>query len=261
MPEQRGCVGCRDGEDLAFDFSMAFQPIVDVVNERVWGYESLIRGLNGEGAFTVLSQVDPDNRYRFDQRCRVKAIELASAIFPHGEDVKLSINFMPNAVYEPAACLRTSLAAAARTHFPREHIMFEFTEGEKIDDVSHVERIVSEYKRQGFLTAIDDFGAGYAGLNLLAKFQPDLIKIDMDLVRGIEASPAKQVILAGVMWMARSLGITVLGEGVETQAELLCLRAAGVRLVQGYYFAKPAFEALPPVSFQVQAPREIARRA
>lgn len=247
MSGRQGCVGCSESSSLTFDFSMAFQPIVDVVAERVWGYESLVRGLSGEGAPHILGQVSSENRYRFDQLCRVKAIELASALFPRGEDLKLSINFMPNAVYEPAACLRTSLAAAARTGFPRENIMFEFTEGEKIDDVGQVERIVSEYQRQGFLTAIDDFGAGYAGLNLLAKFQPDIIKVDMELVRGIDSSPARQVILSGVIWMARSLGITVLAEGVETEAEVSVLRAAGVRLLQGYYFAKPAFETLPAV--------------
>jgi EAL domain-containing protein (putative c-di-GMP-specific phosphodiesterase class I) len=253
MTEKRGCVGCKDGTELGFEFSMAYQPIVDVSRDRVWGYEALVRGGNGEGAYQVLSKVDPDNRYRFDQACRVKAIETFARLCPRGEDIKLSINFMPNAVYEPAACLRTSVAAAAKATLPRDNIMFEFTEGEKIEDVGHVERIVGEYRRQGFLTAIDDFGAGYAGLNLLAKFQPDLIKIDMELVRGIDSSQARQVILAGVVWMARSLGITVLAEGVETEAELNVLRAAGVKLLQGYYFAKPAFEALPGVALGREA--------
>jgi EAL domain-containing protein (putative c-di-GMP-specific phosphodiesterase class I) len=247
MTQAQTCVGCKDGTDLSFGFSMAFQPIVDTGAERVWGYEALVRGPQGESAYSVLSQVDSDNRYRFDQACRIKAIETAARLFPRGEDLKLSINFMPNAVYEPAACLRTSLAAARKTGFPRHNIMFEFTEGEKIDDVSHVERIVGEYKRQGFVTAIDDFGAGYAGLNLLAKFQPDLIKIDMELVRGIQSSPARQVILAGIVWMARELGVQVLAEGVESPAEFSVLHAAGIRLLQGYLFAKPGFEMLPPV--------------
>jgi EAL domain-containing protein (putative c-di-GMP-specific phosphodiesterase class I) len=247
MTQAQTCVGCKDGAKLDFDFSMAFQPIVDTKAERVWGYEALVRGTGGESAWSVLSQVDAENRYKFDQACRVKAIETASRLFPRGEDVKLSINFMPNAVYEPAACLRTSLSAAKKANFPRENIMFEFTEGEKIDDVSHVERIVGEYKRQGFITAIDDFGAGYAGLNLLAKFQPDLIKVDMELVRDINKSPSRQVILAGIIWMARQLGVRVLAEGVESAAEFAVLHAAGVDLLQGYLFAKPAFEALPPV--------------
>jgi EAL domain-containing protein (putative c-di-GMP-specific phosphodiesterase class I) len=154
---------------------------------------------------------------------------------------------MPNAVYEPAACLRTSMLAARRHGIPHQNIIFEFTEGERIEDVGHVERIVGEYRDRGFLTAIDDFGAGYAGLNLLARFQPDVVKLDMELIRGIQSSPARQVIVAGIVWMARSLGITVLAEGVETEDEVTVLRAAGIRLLQGYYFAKPAFEALPDV--------------
>lgn len=243
-----GCDGCRNGTELDFEFSMAFQPIVDASQGRVWGYEALVRGTDGSGAAAVLARVDAENRYRFDQACRVKAIETAAELFPPGSDVKLSINFIPGAVYEPAACLRNAVAAASRVGFPRENIVFEFTEQERIADVGHVERIVEEYRRQGFLTAIDDFGTGYAGLTLLARFQPDIVKLDMDLIRGIEASRARQVIVAGIVWTARTLGVTVLAEGVETELEFRLLRATGIRLFQGYYFAKPAFEALPEVS-------------
>lgn len=253
MSDRKSCEGCRDGTELPFEFSMAFQPIVDVRAGRVWGYEALVRGPGGEGAWHVLSQVDADNRYRFDQACRVKAIEVASRLFPRGEDIKLSINFMPNAVYEPAACLRTSVAAVERAGIKRENVLFEFTEAEEVRDVGHVGRIVGEYRRQGFLTAIDDFGAGFAGLNLLAKYQPDLVKVDMELIRGIEGSEARQVIFAAITWMTRTLGIQLIAEGIETEAELQVLRAAGVNLLQGYYFAKPAFEALPPVNFSFAA--------
>jgi EAL domain-containing protein (putative c-di-GMP-specific phosphodiesterase class I) len=253
MSDKRKCEGCGDSAPLPFDFTMAFQPIVDVAAAKVWGYEALVRGPNGEGAGSVLGQVDPDSRYRFDQACRVKAIDLAARLFPSGEGLKLSINFMPNAVYQPAACLRTSMLAARRHGTAHEDILFEFTEQERIEDVGHVERIVGEYRNRGFLTAIDDFGAGYAGLNLLAKFQPDIVKLDMDLIRDIHSSPARQVIIAGIVWMARSLGVSVLAEGVETEDELVVLRAAGIRLLQGYYFAKPAFESLPPVEFTMAA--------
>jgi EAL domain-containing protein (putative c-di-GMP-specific phosphodiesterase class I) len=244
----RGCDGCRNGSELDFGFSMAFQPIYDVVAERVWGYEALIRGLNGEGAPTVLSRVQPQQKYLFDQSCRVKAIDVASRLFPAGSDLKLSINFMPNAVYEPAACLRATLSAAKTFSFPRSSIMFEFTEDEQVTDVAHLQKIITEYRRQGFITAIDDFGAGFAGLGLLADFQPDLVKIDMKLVRGIDASRARQTIIAAIVFIARELDITVLAEGIETEAEFLILKAAGVRLFQGYWFAKPAFEALPPIA-------------
>ncbi|WAP51792.1 EAL domain-containing protein [Arthrobacter sp. ATA002] len=226
---------------------MAFQPIYDAGAGRVWGYEALVRGMSGEGAFEVLSQVSPEQRYRFDQDCRVKAIELASRLFPAGENLMLSINFMPKAVYEPAACLRATLLAAKRRSFPMSSIMFEFTENEEVADTAHLTNIITEYRRHGFTTAVDDFGAGHAGLGLLVDFQPDLIKIDMLLIRGIDTSPARQAVVAGIVGIARDLDITLLAEGIETEAEFRVLRAAGIRLFQGYWFAKPAFEELPPV--------------
>ncbi len=242
------CDGCRSGERLDFEFSMAFQPIYDLRSARVWGYEALIRGLAGEGAYSILSQVRPEQKYRFDQSCRVKAIELAARLFPREQDVRLSINFLPNAVYEPAACLRATLIAARKHQFPLGALMFEFTENEEIVDTGHLQRILAEYRRQGFITALDDFGAGFAGLGLLVDFQPDLIKLDMKLVRGIDGSYPRQVVVASIASAARALGIEVLAEGVETEAEFTILQVAGIHLFQGYYFARPAFEALPQLN-------------
>jgi EAL domain-containing protein (putative c-di-GMP-specific phosphodiesterase class I) len=228
---------------------MAFHPIVDVEREKVWGYEALIRGAEGQSAYSILNQVDEGRQYRFDQACRVKAIELAGRLFPRDSDARLSVNFMPNAVYEPAACIRTSLEAARRVGFDTRRIMFEFTENERLVDTGHVARIIAEYKRLGFVTAIDDFGAGHAGLNLLAGFQPDILKIDMELIRGIDDSAARQAIVSGIMVIARALQIIVIAEGVETQRELSTLRDAGITLFQGFLFAKPAIERLPDVTF------------
>ena len=241
------CQGCASVEPLGFAFTMAFQPIVDLEAETVWGYEALVRGPEGQSAGSVLAQVTDENRYKFDQAARVKAIELAGRLFP-GDGTRLSINFMPNAVYEPRACIKASLEAAARTGFDRRRIMFEFTENERMTDVAHVQRIIEAYKKIGFITAIDDFGSGFAGLNLLAEFQPDLIKIDMELIRDISTRPAKQAIIAGLMGIARALDMTVLAEGVETKDEAIVLRAAGIRLFQGYYFAKPEVSRLPALA-------------
>lgn len=242
-----GCGQCRSSEPLPFTFTMAFHPIVDLGKGSVWGYEALVRGTEGQGAGYILGQVDDDNRYRFDQACRTKAIELAGELFP-ADDVRLSINFLPNAVYDPAACIRATLAAARRIGFAHQRIMFEFTENERMADVAHVQRIVADYRQRGFLTALDDFGAGYAGLGLLAQFQPDLIKLDMELIRGIADSPARQAIVSGVIAIARSLGVAVIAEGVETAEELAVLREAGITLFQGYLFARPALAALPGLS-------------
>jgi EAL domain-containing protein (putative c-di-GMP-specific phosphodiesterase class I) len=243
-----GCQGCRSSEPLPFDFTMAFHPIVDLDRGVVWGYEALVRGMQGQPAGQILSQVDESRQYKFDQACRVKAIELAGRLFPRTDETRLSINFMPNAVYEPAACIRTSLETARRVGFDTRRIMFEFTENERMVDTKHVARIIAEYKRLGFITAIDDFGAGHAGLNLLANLQTDLIKIDMEIIRGVTDSAARQAIIAGILVMARALDITIIAEGIETEAELATLRDAGIDLFQGFFFAKPALEDLPAVS-------------
>jgi EAL domain-containing protein (putative c-di-GMP-specific phosphodiesterase class I) len=240
------CAGCREDIALPFEFKMAFQPIVDVSKGRVWGYEALVRGPNGESAYSVLSQVTDDIKYRFDQAARVLAIETAGRLFG-SDNIRLSINFMPNAVYEPHACIQKSLAAARRAGFPHKNLMFEFTENEKMQDIAHVKRIVEAYRQLGFWTALDDFGAGYAGLGLLAQLQPDLIKIDMELLRDIHLSIAKQAIISGLVGIARTLDIKVLAEGVENELELGVLRAAGISLFQGYHFAKPELMGLPAV--------------
>ncbi len=238
------CEGCRDGAAFELPITMAFQPIVDVQARRVFAHEALVRGVDGLGAGAVMAQVSPTNRYAFDQTCRVKAIELASELRLADLNALLSINFLPNAVYEPRACIRLTLAAAMRTGFPVQNIIFEFTEVERLDS-AHVLNILRNYRAMGFKTAIDDFGAGYAGLGLLADFQPDLVKLDMDLIRGIEKSGVKQTIVRNTLNMLRDLGITPICEGVETVGEFEALRDLDVNLMQGYLFSAPGFASLP----------------
>ena len=165
------CHGCKDGAAFSMPFSMAFQPIVDIRTGSSYAHEALVRGLNGEGAGQILSAVDDASRYAFDQQCRVKAIELATRLDLGATDANLSINFMPNAVYEPRACIRATLEAARTNGFPLDRIIFEFTENEPLD-TAHLINILQTYRLIGFKTAIDDFGAGYAGLTLLSKFVP-----------------------------------------------------------------------------------------
>lgn len=244
---QGGCQGCRP-EDHQFDIAMAFQPIVDVETGQPFAFEALVRGSNGEGAAEVLAVVTKENRYAFDQRCRVAAIEGAVAAGILDTDAKLSINFLPNAVYSPAACIQLTLKTARATGLPIDRLIFEFTENEEITDTDHVKNIVETYRKMGFGTAIDDFGAGHAGLGLLAKFQTDYIKLDMELVRGIEASLPRRMIVEGVIRIANSLGITIIAEGIETIAEYDVLRAMGVRYIQGYLLARPGFKSLPTIT-------------
>lgn len=255
--QQDYCRHCRSDEGLAFDFSFAFQPIVNVVSRKVFAYEALVRGTDGSGAMSVLSQLDTGNRYQFDQVSRVKAIALASRLF--GDDTALlSINIMPNAVYDPVRCLRGTLRAAREHSFPLNRLMFEFTEHERITDVVHLRRIARHYASCGFTTAIDDFGAGFAGLGFLAEFVPDVLKIDRNLVRGIRHDKVRQAILGAIHSAARDLDITLIAEGIETADEFAFLADMGIELFQGFYFARPAFEALPDVHYGGDEAAELA---
>lgn len=244
-----GCGDCAGGIAPPFPYEMAFQPIVSLRTRTVFAFEALVRGPAGEGAGSVLSQITPDNIYAFDQSCRVKAIETAAELGLVATGAALSINFIPGAVYQPEACIRATLAAATRVGFPRDRLIFEVTEGEKVVDRAHLRGILEEYRRHNFRSAIDDFGAGYAGLNLLADFQPDIIKIDLELVRDVDTKPVGQKIVAAMVGLCRDLAIEVIAEGVETEAELRTLQAMGIDLFQGYLFAKPGFKTLPEPRF------------
>ncbi|MBV7297827.1 EAL domain-containing protein [Enterovibrio sp. NIFS-20-8] len=227
---------------------MAFQPIVDLKNKDVFAYEALARGINGESAYSVIKQVHEGNRYLFDQTSRVKAISLAAKL---GMTKKLSINFLPNAVYQPKRCIRTTLEEAKRVGFPIDKIMFEVTEVEQVHDHEHLNNILEYYKSQGFTVALDDFGAGFSGLNILADLEPNIVKLDMGLIRNINASRKHQIIVSNSVRMLRELGCIVVAEGIETRAELDCLRAMGIDIFQGYLFAKPELEKLPVVDLSV----------
>ena len=240
-----GCQGCSGSPELNFSFDYAYQPIVDLRDQSIFAHEALVRGPNGEGALSVLNQVTDQNRYRFDQKCRVQAIAGAAAL---GMRERLSINFLPNAVYRPELCIRSTLAAAREHNFPVEKLIFETLESQHIDRNGHLQNILREYREFGFMTAIDDFGAGYSGLNLLANFQPDLIKLDMDLIRDIHRDRPRQAIVRGVVHMCEELGISVIAEGIEQADERDFLADCGIFLMQGYWFAKPAFKALAQVS-------------
>jgi EAL domain-containing protein (putative c-di-GMP-specific phosphodiesterase class I) len=237
------CGACRSDVSLP-SFTMAFQPIIDLDSAEVYAYEALVRPTGGGSAADVLSQINEQNRYSFDQACRVKAIELAARL---DMDTILSINFLPNAVYQPAACLQKTFEAAERSQFPVHHLMFEVTESEPARDVGHLQSIFKEYKRHGMITAIDDFGAGHAGLNMLADFQPDVLKIDMALTRSIHSDDVRNKIVGAIVGLCRSLHISVIAEGIETIEEAVALRVLGVRLFQGYLFARPGLEQLPRV--------------
>lgn len=243
----RPCASCREGTKLPFALRAAFQPIVDVETGTVFAYEALVRGPNGEGAGQVLAQVTDELMYAFDQACRVNAIREAAAAGLLDTGAKLSINFMPNAIYSPLACIRLTLQTAREVDMPADRLIFEFTENERLDP-AHMRDIVEAYRALGFLTAIDDFGAGFSGLNLLANLATDIVKLDMELVRGIDVSEPRRLIVQALLRLGEDLNRTIFAEGIETEGEVRVLRDLGVRYMQGYYFARPELGRLPEVA-------------
>jgi EAL domain-containing protein (putative c-di-GMP-specific phosphodiesterase class I) len=227
---------CTCDQKLVPDFTFAFQPVVDLPARRVCAHEALVRGPEGESAGSILAGVTSDNRYAFDQACRTRAIRMAADL---GLDRRLNINFMPNAVHHPDVCLRGTLNSAHHHDFPLASITFEFTEDEPVIDRHHLKGIVESYRRHGFRTALDDFGSGFAGLSLLADFQPDTIKIDRSIIAGIDTDRARQAIVAGVVKMAEMIGLSLVAEGVERADEVTTLQELGIDLYQGFFFARP----------------------
>jgi len=250
MEMQKICSGCRDGVDFDVPLAMAFQPIVDTQSGLPWAFEALVRGADGQSAGSVLSQVTDENRYAFDQACRVLAIESALAAGLMETDAKLSINFLPNAVYSPLACIQLTLQTARLVGLPIDRLIFEFTENEQMGSPDHVSAIIDTYKGIGFNVAIDDFGAGHSGLDMFARFVPDEIKLDMELVRGVDQDRRRQAIIRGVVQMCAELDTLVIAEGIETAAEARALRDLGVRYQQGFWYARPALSALPAVALE-----------
>lgn len=227
-------------------FSFAFQPIVDADSKRAASWEALIRGPHGEPAPAVLGQIPPYRLHAFDNWARPHAIASACRL---AIDCDINLNFLPQSLCDSAEALRSTLDTAQRLGFAADRIVLEISETESIPNPALFVERISDYRALGIKVSIDDFGAGHSGLNLLADFQPDQVKLDMKLVRGIHAHGPRQAIVRGICQTCFDLAIDIVAEGVETNDEFAWLRAEGIRLFQGYLFSRPAFESAPEVVF------------
>ena len=230
---------------IGIDFSFAFQPIVDAKKKEINSFEALIRGPRGEPAASVLSQVIHEDISAFDDVCRQRIIELASRLNVSGS---ININLFTTALYQVDLNITGTFKASLKSGFPVEKIIFEVTESENLTDHSVLLRNLKLLRDFGFRTAIDDFGMGHSGLKLLMEYQPNYIKLDRNLISNIQKHRVKQIVFGGVQHMCEKLSIDIVAEGIENEEEYTWLDKAGVALFQGFYFARPAFEALPGVS-------------
>jgi blue light- and temperature-responsive anti-repressor len=224
-----------------FAASFAFQPIADISARSVFAYEALARGKNGESAGSVFAKVPPEKMHAFDHAARIAAVKLAARL---ELKEKISLNVMPGCIESMPDSLDLLLECATQSGLSPGQLMLEITEGEAVQRPKEFSQLLDRYRAQGVRLAIDDFGAGYSGLNLLAYFQPDLIKLDMHLVRDIDRAGPRQAIARAVLQVCDDLGIEVIAEGVETVGEYSWFRRVGVRLFQGYLLGRPAFESL-----------------
>jgi EAL domain-containing protein (putative c-di-GMP-specific phosphodiesterase class I) len=227
-------------------YTFAFQPIVDAVSHEVVACEALIRGPWDEPAWQVLNQVSSERLHLFDQEARVAAIELAGRL---GVECPLHLNFLPRTLDVTPKAVLATIEAARQAGIPAEHIVLEVPETEVIVERTRFAALFRDARSLGVGLAIDDFGATYASLTILDDLDPDQIKLDMRLIRGVERPGPRQAILRAIRRACYDLNIDVIAEGVETLAEFQFLAGQRIRLFQGYLFARPAFEALPPVHF------------
>lgn len=221
-----------------------FQPIINMKDNTIYAYELLTRGVRADGKLMypdVLFKKSKANDldFRLDRLCRETALKTAAI---KKVSQKIFINFIPTAIYDPEFCLATTEKWAKELNFDPSQIIFEVVETELVKDQEHLKKILNYYRKEGYKIALDDVGEGYSSLNMLIELKPDIIKIDRNIIDGIEKNHLKQSVFKALSNIAKEHGIEVLAEGVETKEELEIIKSIGVDYVQGYYFARPSSE-------------------
>ncbi|WP_404420929.1 EAL domain-containing protein [Thalassospira australica] len=226
-----------------------FQPIFAAGNITVpYAHECLIRGNDKTGNVVTPDILfgaakSADLLFQLDRAARATNVRNAHKV---GISGNLFINFTPSSIYDPDSCLRTTIDVVTECGLDRNNIVFEVIETEKVRSIEHLGAILQSYRDSGFRVALDDVGSGYSTLNLLPQLQPDIIKIDRDLIDHVDQDKYKQAIVSKLIDLAKQLDIDVVAEGIERQSELDFLTDHGVDYVQGYLLGRPA--ALPFVA-------------
>ncbi|HLV64436.1 MAG TPA: EAL domain-containing protein [Polyangiaceae bacterium] len=213
---------------------MAFQPIVRASDRSVFGYEALLRSEEPalRGPLPVLSAAE-----RLGQLGRLGRLVRSKAALPlsstPGEPV-LFVNLHPLDLVDPEIAAPDSALAAVA-----ERVVLEITERAALQSLENVRAKVGRLREIGFRIAVDDLGAGYAGLSSFALLEPDIVKLDMTLVRDVDRHPVKQKLVASMANLCKDMGLLTVAEGVETESERETLVELGCDLLQGFLFAHP----------------------
>jgi EAL domain-containing protein (putative c-di-GMP-specific phosphodiesterase class I) len=221
---------------------MAYQPIVSWSARRVFGYEALVRSkeptLGHPGALFEAAE----RLGRIDDLGRLIRKKCIEPMVDVEANVSLFVNLHARELLDDTLYDRESPLSTIASR-----VVLEITERAHLDTVPDVETRINRLRARGFRIAIDDIGAGYSGLNSFTMLRPDLVKLDMALVRDIDKDPVKRRLAGLLVQLCDDLGIAVVGEGVETPTERDTLLELGCDLLQGYLFARPAAPFVTPV--------------
>lgn len=232
--------------------SFAFQPIIDPLAREVVSLEALIRTPSGESSQHWFEALEGDAIYEADLKSKSVAFAMASAL-GLGEQ-SLSVNLLPMTLVNVPNAVNYLIEQIEANGLVTEQIVVEFTEHEVISRLDEFTGAVRELKAAGIGVAIDHFGGGFAGLLLLAQFQPDRIKINRDLIRDVHKSGPRQAIVLAIIKCCTALEILISAVGIEQPEEWMWLESAGVSQFQGHLFARPELVGIPPISWP--EPRE-----
>ena len=215
-------------------FGMAFQPIVSLSNKSILGYEALLRSREPtlpEPEDVVVAAEILGATQRLGRATRAFAAHRRPQM---SHDWLLFLNLHPSDLLDPELTDSTSPLVAMASH-----VVLEITERAPLLRLEEVRTRASELRSLGFRIAVDDLGAGYAGLASFAVLDPDIVKVDMTLIRGIENSAVKRRLVASVAALCREMDMLLVAEGVETAVERDILSDMGCDLFQGFLFARP----------------------
>lgn len=221
--------------------AMHFQPIVAAADRRLFAYECLMRGDEAGSLIPPSRMLEVARKAELSHRLDAAARQAAfRATARHGIQTKVFVNFSAAAIYDPMACLANTVELISELGLRRDQFVFEAVESDAGEDLGHLRTLLECFRRAGFAVALDDLTAGYDSLRRLETLTPDYIKLDMEIISGVDRDPYKGLIAARLLETARSLGVQSVAEGVETGAEFAWARDHGADFVQGFYVAQPA---------------------
>jgi EAL domain-containing protein (putative c-di-GMP-specific phosphodiesterase class I) len=219
---------------------MAYQPIVSWPNRSLFAYEALMRSTDSSLPHPGAILHAAERLKRLPELGRAVRSNVASMLSQEPSKTMFinlhPLDLMDDDLYEKSSPL---------TQYSKQ-IVFELTERAALDSVDDVRGKIKQLRDLGFRIAVDDLGAGYAGLTSFAQLEPDIVKLDMSLVRDIHLKPTRRALVLGLLSACRSLGVDVVAEGIENAEECEVLVESGVELLQGYFFGRPNRDLVAP---------------